>query len=483
MSFRIRPRRPMLQQLEERTVPSVTTTLSAGTLFIRGSNLSNNLVIAETATPGKFQVTNNGNFVGQFSFSNLNITMGNGSDTVDLQIKTALTGNLTVSLGNGADTFTTKNSTPGARIGGNTFINTGLGSKLGIAGKYDDLVELYNLRFQGQTTTVLGAAGSNAELLDISNATISGALQVTNIYQTSLGELFAPLTPVQVGSITVNNAQKNTDSRTDTFVGPGNDLFLFNNVTVLGNISYTGGNGQDSVELPGDPLTVIAPIIGGNVYVNTGEGIGTLSLGNGIVGAQIGGSVQFFGGADIDRFFLDSDAVVNGNVYVDLRDGDNQFFGNSVAATGAIFDPIFSAVVGGNLTLIAGNGNNFLATFAGGATTLTVAGNLRIQFGNGDNVGGAAAAPGTITFFNTAVSVGGTVRYQAGTGTNNLDITNETFSSLTLLFSGGPTTVDFNQTSGVFNGTLYIDFGTGFGPKSLGGSAAFGGNVTILNYP
>jgi hypothetical protein len=487
-----RPRRLQLQQLEDRTTPAATTRLVGGLLIIRSDNLNNNLVIAETATPGKFAVTNNATPVGQFKFSSLSVTMGNGNDTVDLRIKTAIPGNVMVLGGNGSDFVTTENSAGGAaRIGGNTLVNLGRGNFLGVQAKvgelYDQAVRLFNLRFLGQSTSVIGTPGSGAELLDIENATFGGNLVITNVYQTGVSTFTGAVDPVQIGgSITVNNVQKNTDSRTllNAQVGPGNQLALFNLVTVAGNVTYTGGNGQDAVSAPGDFGVVTPVIINGNLTFNGGEGVGLLALGTGGSGAsQIAGSVRFTGGSGNDRILFDTDSSIAGDLYVNLGEGDNQFFGDSIGLPFSFskFSPFGNASVGGDMTLLAGNGNNFLASYGDGGD-LTVSGNLSVLFGNGDNTGDDPTAPGPITFFNTDMSVGGTAQYQAGTGTNDLTLTNETIGRLRLIFSGGPTTLLFNQPSGFFNGDLYIDFGVGFGPKSLGGTAAFGGTVTILNY-
>jgi hypothetical protein len=477
-------RRLTVQRLEDRATPSVSTTLINGTLTIRGDNLPNSVLISESA-PGKFTVTNNAKTVGTFSFSNLTVQMGNGADTVELKLATALTGNLNVTLGNGTDTFTTANSTLGSKIGGDAFVNLGLGgNRPGV--NYDQDVLIYNVNIGGNLT-VLGSSGSGAELLDIEASKIGKTVSVTNIFQTSLGAFDDPARAVTVGvDLSVSNYQKNTDGRGDTppAVG-GNGLNLYSDTVVNRNVSYTGGSGIDRVLLPQDFANATPVTIGGNVTVNAYGGVNTLSLGTGAVGVNVGGNVRFDGGADIDRFFLDSGSTVGGGVYANLGEGDNQVFGDSIGlgGGGSPFNAEGDGTVNGDVTIILGNGNNFIGSFGLLGNTFSVGGNLTFQVGNGDNTGGDANAPGDITFFNTALSVGGTARYQAGTGSNSLDITNETIGDLVLLFGGGPTTVLFNQASGFFNGDLYLDFGTGFGPKTLGGSAALGGMVTILNYP
>jgi hypothetical protein len=477
-------RRLALHRLEDRTTPSVSVSLISGTLTIRSDNLPNSVLVSETS-PGKFTVTANTKTVGTFSFSNLNVFMGNGADTVELKLATALTGNLNVQLGNGTDVFTTANSTIGSRVGGTALVNLGLGGQRP-GDTYDQEVNWENVNV-GTNLTVLGSAGSGAELLNVEASKIGGTLSVTNIYQTALGDPDDPARAVGVAvDLTVNNVQKNTDTRSDTPFGFGGNGLTLNSDTVINrNLGYTGSNGIDRVFLPaipsGTPVT-----IGGNVNVNVGDGANnSLVLGTGSVGANINGNLTFSGGVGIDRFIMDSGSSVAGNVYLSLGEGNNQVFGDSIGlgVTGP-FNPLGDATVGGDLTVVLGNGDNFIGSYGIDPSSLTVGGNLSIRVGNGNNTGGDATAPTpVITLFNTALSVGGTAEYRAGTGSNSLDITNETIGNLRLIFSGGPTTVLFNQASGVFNGNVYIDFGTGFGPKTLGGTAAFGGMVTILNYP
>jgi hypothetical protein len=486
MSLR-RPRRLHVENLEGRITPAVSVRLLPGLLIIRGDNAANTLSITEVGA-NKFKVENNAKAVGTFTFSNLQVTMGNRNDIVSLKVTTALTGRVLVSLGNGSDTFSTKLSTVGARIGGDVLVNTGLPAQrpapLPLL-DYDEIVELYNLRFGGRTT-VIGAPGSGTSLIDTEAGKFGGPVTIVNSSTITLGNTGDPARfTTMSSSLSIANVQKNTDSRTDQSAGPGNGLYLFGGSEIFGNVSYSGGNGIDQVFLPSGPSNGAGVTIGGNVSASLGNGINTLQLGNAAFGADVGGNVTYSAGSNDDRLLFDSGSVVNGSLFASLGEGNNQLFGDSLGLgqSGAMFNPTGTAAVGGNMTIVLGNGNNFIGTYGIDPTSsLSVGGNLTFLVGNGDNLGGDAFAPGAIQFFNTAVSVGGVATYRAGTGTNNLDITNETISVLRLLFSGGPTDLQFNQLSGVFNGDVFIDFGTGFGPKNLGGTAAFGGNVTILNY-
>jgi hypothetical protein len=481
-----RTRHPALwvEALEARETPHATATLSSGTLTIRGDNLSNNLVIAETATPGQFAVSANGNAVGVFTPSNLSIIMGNGNDTVDLGIKTKLPGSLTVNLGAGNDYFTTKNSKIGAAINSTVSIATGLSTPAG-PGLYDEVVELYNLNFNGAITQITGASGSSATQLDIDTAKIAGTLTARNIYATFLGAFSSPANAPMLVNMLIDNTVLNTDGRTDAQMGPGNVVFMHSGSKLTGSFNYNGGAGNDAVYMPGEGGASAAPItINGSVSMLAREGINTLSLGDGTFGAQIGGSVTYTGGSNIDRFFFDSGSTVGGNMNVNLLDGANQVFGDSLGLGAGPFNPLGSALVGGTLSLTLGNGDNFIGTYDGGGTTLTVGGSFRITVGGGTNTGGDAFAPGAITVFNNNIFVAQTISYTAGGGSQTLEISKTNIPTLSIKFGGGANTVNFPITD--FFGNATIDFGIGLGPKAFETDfvpTTFHGKLVLMNYP
>src|SRR5262249_52729526 len=131
-----------LEPLEARDTPSATVSFANNTIYIFGDATPNNVVITEPA-PGQFAVTVNAAAKGTFAARNIYAVMGNANDTVDLGVNSTLPGGVFVSLGGGNDSFTTKNSTIGAKIGGNVTINTGAGPLF--VNNYDEVVELYNL--------------------------------------------------------------------------------------------------------------------------------------------------------------------------------------------------------------------------------------------------------------------------------------------------------------------------------------------------
>lgn len=100
-----------LRPLDERALPSVTVTESAGILTVRGDQFDNSIVITDngTADPGAISVVADGqSYTSQAAVTRIRIIGWNGADSVEYH----LTGDLATSrrvgvcLGNQDDTFT-----------------------------------------------------------------------------------------------------------------------------------------------------------------------------------------------------------------------------------------------------------------------------------------------------------------------------------------------------------------------------------------
>jgi hypothetical protein len=264
----------------------------------------------------------------------------------------------------------------------------------------------------------------------------------------------------------VNNTFKNTDARPDGPNGAGNAVFFYSGSKVSHNFTYFGGPGRDDVDMPSDfPGPVADVFVGGNLTMYGSYGVNTLSLGFGGFGTHVGGNVNFVGGPNVDRFFFDNGASVGGNVTLNLNEGDDQVFGDSLGLGAGPYDPTGIATIGGNLSILAGAGHNFIGTYAGAGNSLTVGGNVLLALGRNSNFGGAAAAPGTITFFNPNVSIGGTATILAATGPNTFDITNPNIADLFMWLGGGANTVNFSIPA--FFGNLFIEYGISILPKGF----------------
>lgn len=473
MNGKLRPRLAV-EALENRETPSASLTFSGGTLTIRGDNTANNVQITETA--GNYAVKVNTANLGTYRATSLSVTMGNSNDTFTLTFTdtTPLPGTLSANMGNGNDSFTVQGPSPTTRgrVGGNTTINTGLGGAL--AGAFGDEVHLIDTDFGGQLLSVTGSPGSSTEELDTDGNNIAGTFSITNVYFSGIGRVQganAGLEPTNAAQIVVNNAQKNTDADVTAANGPGNLFNLYGNSTVAGNLTYTGGSGSDEVGLAGFGFS---GTVNGNLSVNGNGGANTLFIGGG--GGDPGfvnGSVSFtdVNSSGADRFFLDSGSVVGNTVNVNLGNGNNQF----LLGTAGGF------TVGGNLNLTAGNGNNFVAT---PSSPSTVNGSLSITFGSGTNTGNSTCTTNAINIDNN-LSVGGSITYRAGSGTNRFDFSNSNYAgNLQVLLSGGDSTVNFCIPD--YFGNATIDFGTGFGSKAFETDAVpttFRGTFVLRNYP
>jgi hypothetical protein len=445
-----------LEILEPRETPAATVRSVAGTLFIRGDNTPNGVVLVENA-PGQFDVTVNAAFQGTFAARNINIVMGNANDTVDLAVKTALPGYLRVHLGDGNDTFTTRNSVVGAKIRGPVNIFTG--KNHAIASGIEEDIELYNLHFVGPYVSVSGVPGRGAENLDLEGCFISGPLYVRNMQRIQFGKEDDNTRAVNLTSVYVDNRQHNFDTRVNPLAGPGNLVFFFSGSKIARDFVYWGGAGRDELNLPADPGGAVEDVyIGRNLTVYGGSGIGSLSLGNGLgFGAKIGGNVTFIGGNAVDRFFLDSGSVVGGNVFVDLRGGDDQVFGDTTTLGTGPFNPSGSALVGGNLVVHLGAGNNFVGSYLAGSS-LQVGGHFYIVCaGPNTTLGGDATTPGAIDILNGNVTVGGRFMFRSDGVNQTFNVLDPNVNKVIIVFGGGSNTVNFLVPN--FFGDVYVNFG------------------------
>jgi hypothetical protein len=446
-----------LEALDDRFVPSVVSlSFSGGSLTVRTDNLPNNLAVTQTG-PG-YKVTDNGASLGSYALTgNLSVTMGNGNDTVALNLTTGLPGGLTVNLGNGTDTFTTAGSSTSAVVGGNTTINTGYGA---------DILDLYNLSYGGQVTNVIGAPTGDRETLDARSTRFAGLLNVSNIWLVGLGDP-TTLGPVTAGQLVVNNSQKNTTTNPSDPLS-GNFLNIGLGTRIAGNATYVGGPGNDEAGVFGFNNGALTPsVVGGNFTVVGGSGINTVFLGLGdptFGPGQVNGGVSFTGGNGADRFFLDTGSSVGGDVALNLGDGANQLFlGTVAAANGTGF------TIGGNFSATMGSGDDLLAM---PSAPSSVGGNFYLSVGGGTQ---------SFTWDNN-LSVGGRFDYRASFGTNTLNLDSTTFGGpMDVVLGGGDSTVSFG--AGATAGSATIDFGVGFGSKSFSNVTPITFPFLLLNYP
>ncbi len=345
-----------LEVLEDRWVPATVRFIS-GSLFVSNPLItggSASLTLKQTAA-NTFQVLDGSANVGTYSgLSNLYVTGSNAKDTITVNLNgNAYTGNLFVSSGNGNDTVALANSGAAAgTVAGNVNVLTGLG---------DDSVGINS----GSSTIAVGGAvqvnsqqGNDTFTLGNGNGatTVGGDLMVAGFANVTLG---AGQSDSVGGNLTIQSAA----------VATSNALTLADNFTVGKNLTYTGGNGANTVNLfgftvEGDAVfnlgagsnSIVTPIfnnkpytIGGNLTITAGSGNNTITP------------------FQNDSTTVADFPVVNGNMNISLGDGNN----NLNQAIGWV-------LIGGDLNVTAGNGNNALAD-------LFTAGNETWNIGNGNN--------------------------------------------------------------------------------------------------
>jgi hypothetical protein len=209
------------------------------------------------------------------------------------------------------------------------------------------------------------------------------------------------------------------------------------------NVSFTGTNSDDNFTLQETDLGT-GGSVGGNVAVNL---LGAGALGNSAtlgLGQSVGGNASFVStGSALDLF--DFGGEVAGSLFAQMGQGENLLFINSD-------DPLS---VGGSMTVVGGNGTNHFGDSLTGRFNPVVGGDLRITLGNGDN--GTLLDPLSIS-----AAVGGRLYWRSGNGNNVVQLGDGIgdFSYLaTMLFGNGDDTVVVNLLNGALTG--FLDGGNG----------------------
>src|SRR5262245_7996829 len=134
ISARRRIPRLYLEQLEKRDCPSLTITLSAGSLYVGGAP-TGAVSVTEPAA-NKLTVTDNGHSLGTYSVTgNLQLTLTNHPSTVTVDLGgNTFAGNITLSLGNGGTNNPAVTSTPpvtvqNGTVNGNVLFLSGNGTE------------------------------------------------------------------------------------------------------------------------------------------------------------------------------------------------------------------------------------------------------------------------------------------------------------------------------------------------------------------
>lgn len=470
--------RPTFECLEGRCVPSVTARVIGDNLYLTGAPTWT-LLINESA-PSVLTVTDNGHAVGTFSvFGGIIISFTKEPGDIDIDLNgNTLYGSIIVGLGNGYS---------GTQPSGSYSVNVYDDSLLG-GGTVSGCIEL--LQGNGQETfnvgnyqtgnvptadpiTVLGGVTAVGTRSSFGNgnqfrlgdgSTVLGSVTLTYISQVAIGSgTGGPLASIG-GCLTINN------------YGNLRALQAVDNGSVSGSVSITGTVLDDIFEL--QDTTTGGGYIGGNLTVNLESG-----------------------GANGDRFSLDSGTTVDGNAYLTAGGNTNAAHGdqyqiwgtingNLTVAMGNNTNSLFftaqpmvgsqTPMVLGSMTVSAGNGTNYIGTSAVGEFNGTINGNLNITLGSGNN----GSQGDTMVL---APMLGGTLNWHSGNGKDFVTLGD----AVGLPFpygapSGSGQTYNYNVNF-VFGSNddtfiLDIDDPTAGNPGTITGTVDGGGRITGNTY-
>lgn len=413
-----------LESLENREVPAAFASFSGGNLTIIGDNTGNNLALVQQAG-GQIKVTNNAANLGTFAVTgNINVTMGNGADTVSVTTAAgkSLPGNLTVNAGNGDDLVDLNGD-----FLGNVNVFTGLGND-NVTSSTADVSVSGSLFFADP-------AGINVIDLNDRNFTVGGSLYASGVSAFDMGTG----NTLSVGGNTYLAA-------TTAFGSKLNAQFNGAAVNLSGSTLISGGSGNDVV--------IVTAVLnaGGNFNVNANAGDNTFVL-TPAAGGAVGGSLSYTGGAGVDVAVFGSDSVVAGRTSISVGNGINTFVDTP------------TSLYAGTLAIAGGNGTHT------NVVTGQVAGNLEVTLGNGN--GHTTVITG---------SVGGATRYRGGNGQLGV-LTVAPAAAATInadwYFGAGSFTLTLGPNV-TLNGLVR---GTPGGLYTFNQGTALLGNITFINFP
>jgi hypothetical protein len=481
-SQRPRPATLRLELLEDRVVPAVTASVTAGVLSIVGDAGNNNIIVQEIPASGAsastFRVDGDGvKLSGATGFQGVtSITIdtkgdasgGAGVDQVFLvgdatanntpptNNTSFLTGGLTITgagTGVGAaaglrvhwgDDAATAGGAAGAAANatGNFNVNgavsiteTGTASLAVFVGGDPTATAVAPTPANNTmgTTTIAGGTGGTQVTLD-KTTTVNGGLTAT------LGTNAANFVVVQNGSQIIGN-----ESITST--GTGDNVGVLAGSVVTGNLTYSGTAANSSLSgvVAGNTgLTVNASLVGGNLSVTSGTAGGA-------------DTVNITGGASIGQSTADPVPQGNQTVFLNLGGGNNVF-------------NFTSSVINGNV-ITQDAGNDTVAFTNGGVTNNLnrVAGFVSLNNTGLSSTSKVTVSNASVGIFLSIVSgplqTGGTTVGGNGNDSvlvNNTSIgtaaTNQAFQNNGVDLGGGNDTINYNNDNIV--GTWFSDSAT-----------------------
>jgi hypothetical protein len=393
----------------------------------------------------------------------VSIDGGEGDDVVDLT-STSIGGATAIRLGNGHDYFT---------AGGDLFFAKGFSVDLGNGQNTFD-VNATTLLSNGSISAVAG--GSAVEQQTFILAAELGDVKGSVTLRTST----ASFTDFEIGALT-DDSLRVTGNLTlagnietlGTFaigLGHGANSVLTNDAALIkaNTLNYAGGSHQDSVTFANEVLQVT-----GNMSFNGGAGTNLLDL-NPASSMSIGGRLSYSGGNGNDTLLIDGpSAIIGGVVSMAASSGNNAFGLNAISGSIGAFS--YSAAAGNDVVDVGES--------TGVSSLVTVRGNVSINTGAGsaDVMVRDADIYGNLTV-NTAVAFGGidTVRLidsdfrgnvginLAGTAESDVIVRDGIFDRAVTINTGGgddyvafDTDTDVSSIYSIFDGYVRINLGAG----------------------
>jgi len=347
-----------------------------------------------------------------------------GNITVDLGLGSTFAGTREVSI------FDDDGAAGGmGRVLGNVTIRNGNGSEVISIGRPAAIAAIdLPVQVNGNVFVTTRNNAGNDQFELVPGSIVQSSIYLTNLDLVSLG-FFNPGSPTLAtvgGNVVVSTPTPQSVFSVDVYAN------------LLGSLTVTSQAASNKLGV----LTFNdGSTVGGNVTALFANGGSFVNFGTSVAGQPapfFNGSVNIISGVGNDVVFVAQDpfdfdaANINGSATFNLGQGDNQFY----------FD--FPAYVGGNLSVTAGNGSNFLGgTLAPNfAMEGIVNGNFNVNLGNGDNTVnfGATVLCSNVTFqtgggddnitiFATAFAFGAKLSVFAGAGNDTLTIDSNAFAS------------------------------------------------------
>ncbi len=247
----------------------------------------------------------------------------------------------------------------------------------------------------------------------------------------------------------------------------GNDIVTVNNANLSGDLSFLGGNGNDSLVIGGAAGNQSF----GSVTIKNGDGDDNFSIGN--------GNNAIVGKLNIDNGVGNSVVTLNTQAADQLSIGDviikNTDGLDTLTAGGAKFSANTFTVTNGN----GGSITNLASTTIGIAKDFKLANAFGIDQMTLGVGGGSFTVGKGVTIANS--SGGSSVAFAGTTAIANAGSANLTITNL-----NGQDTTTFEALSvgnaiSRFTGNVTIDNGSGGGTVAFNGKATINGNVSVKN--